>query len=106
MIPLVKIKKAFPALPGSFYEVLCEMLVARKFTDERLTKAIEHVIATCKYPTPTIAHFISFDENASCAIGHEFAVDFDKYSSCKNVCRDKDYEACKIANLKLLNEGR
>ena len=60
---IVVIKKAFPSLPKSFYEIFIERLKANGFTDEKLNKAINHVIDNCKYPTPTIANFISFDGN-------------------------------------------
>lgn len=58
---VAKIKKSFPGLPIGFYQVFDERLKANNFTDERLTDAVNHVIDTCVYPTPTIANFISFD---------------------------------------------
>jgi hypothetical protein len=58
---VAKIKKSFPGLPIGFYQVFDERLKANNFTDERLTDAVNHVIDTCIYPTPTIANFISFD---------------------------------------------
>jgi hypothetical protein len=57
-----KIKKAFPTLPIGFYQVFDERLKENNFTDSRLTDAVNHVIDTCIYPTPTIANFISFDK--------------------------------------------
>ena len=54
------IKKAFPALPLSFYDVFMDMLEG--FTDDRLRDAVRNVISTCVYPQPTIAQFISFDK--------------------------------------------
>jgi len=56
-----RIKKAFPALPEGFYDVLAERITDNTFTDDRLTDAVKNVIDTCIYPTPTIAQFISFD---------------------------------------------
>jgi len=60
------IKKAFPLLPLDFYDVFIDRIKANGFTDERLTDAVNHVIDTCPYPTPTIANFISFDKKISC----------------------------------------
>jgi hypothetical protein len=56
------IQKSFPSLPISFYEIFKERIKANNFTDERLMDAIENVIDTCVYPTPTIAQFISWDK--------------------------------------------
>jgi hypothetical protein len=58
----VKIKKAFPSLPEGFYEVFSNRLKENGFNDDRLRDAVNHVIDTCPYPTPTIANFISFDQ--------------------------------------------
>jgi len=58
---VAKIKAAFPALPGGFYDTLAERITANGFCDERLRDAVNHVIDNCPYPTPTIANFISYD---------------------------------------------
>jgi hypothetical protein len=58
---VAKIKAAFPALPGSFYDTFTERIIDNEFCDERLTAAVNCVIDNCLYPTPTIAQFISFD---------------------------------------------
>jgi hypothetical protein len=60
---IAKIKKAFPALPVEFYDILCEKIKEHNFTDHRLVKAVNHVIDSCIYPTPTIAQFITFDKD-------------------------------------------
>ena len=57
-----KIKKAFPALPIDFFDVFTDRLKVNGFNDDRLRDAVDHVIDTCVYPTPTIAQFISFDK--------------------------------------------
>jgi len=59
---IATIKKAFPGLPISFYDVLTDRLRANAFNDERLRDAVAHVVDTCIYPMPTIANFISFDK--------------------------------------------
>lgn len=57
-----KIKKSFPSLPKDFYEILLDRIKIHGFSDERFLDAIDHVIDTCKFPMPTIASFIDFDE--------------------------------------------
>lgn len=59
---VAKIKKSFPTLPVGFYEVLSNRLKENGFNDARLKDAVNNVIDTCHYPTPTIADFISFDK--------------------------------------------
>lgn len=56
------IQKAFPSLPIGFYDVFTFRLAENGFTDDRLKDAVNNVIDTCLYPTPTIAQFISFDK--------------------------------------------
>lgn len=60
------IKKAFPALPLGFYDVLTDRLTEHGFCDDRLKDTVIHVINTCRYPTPTIADFISYDKKIPC----------------------------------------
>lgn len=57
-----KIKFAFPSLPEGFYEIFSQRIVDNGFNDDRLKDAVNHVIDTCIYPTPTIAQFISWDK--------------------------------------------
>jgi hypothetical protein len=59
------IKKSFPTLPLDFYDIFMDRIKINKFSDERLTDAVAHVIDTCPYPTPTIAQFISFDKKVT-----------------------------------------
>ena len=58
---VIVIKKAFPSLPIGFYDVFTDRLRDNGFTDDRLMDAVNYVIDTCIYPTPTIANFIGFD---------------------------------------------
>ena len=63
VIDLVKkIKAAFPNLPAGFYDVLSERAKDQGFSNTRFIDAVNHVIDTCRYPTPTIADFIGFDK--------------------------------------------
>ena len=57
-----RIKNAFPQLTPGFYDILQEMIKKDNFCDSRLIDAVDNVIRTCIYPTPTIAEFISFDK--------------------------------------------
>lgn len=58
---LAVIKKTYPALHKGFYDMLDDRIRANNFTAARLKDAINYVIDNCRYPTPTIADFISFD---------------------------------------------
>ena len=78
---VAKIKKAFPLLPMSFYEVLDERFNDNKFTDERLKDAINHVIDTCIFPTPTVAQFISFDKKYKVFTGEQMLKKMDEQGS-------------------------
>jgi len=62
----------------SFYEVLDERFADNKFTDERLRDAVNHVIDTCIFPTPTIAQFISFDRRYKVFTGEEMLKKMDE----------------------------
>lgn len=83
----VKIKNAFPTLPVEFYDILFERLRAKGFSDEKLDDAVNRVIDTCKYPTPTVAHFMSYDEDHSCPYGFTFGKDHESFAGCEN-CED------------------
>jgi hypothetical protein len=56
-----KAKCAFPANPPEFWDVLMDRLIEKGFTNERLRDAVDYVIDTCQYPTPTAANFLSYD---------------------------------------------
>ena len=57
-----KIKATFPALSNDFYDIFMERVKDKGFSDQRLKDAVNHVIDTCQYPTPTLANFLSFDK--------------------------------------------
>jgi len=59
---VARIKVAFPYLNKEFYQLLKERIMEKGFSDQRLTDAVNHVIDTCLYPTPTLANFLSFDK--------------------------------------------
>ena len=54
--------KAFPNLAPGFFDVFLEAADRNGLTDARMMAAIEHVIDTCQYPTPTVANFLIFDQ--------------------------------------------
>jgi len=58
-----KVKAAFPALPPEFFQILIERLKAKGFCDSRMIDAVNNVIDSCPYPTPTLANFLSYDKN-------------------------------------------
>lgn len=57
-----RVLQAFPSLPNSFADLLIERVKDKGFSDDRLRDAVNHVIDTCPYPTPTLANFLSFDK--------------------------------------------
>ena len=59
---IVKAKAAFPSLPTVFFDVLRDRISANAFTNERFKDAVNYVIDNCRYPTPTIADFVSYDK--------------------------------------------
>jgi hypothetical protein len=98
-----QVKKAFPTLPAEFYDILCERLKAKGFTDERLLAVVEGVIDTCKYPTPTVAHFMTFDQERTCPFGFKFGIDHDSRHGC-TLCDEgnsKLYWKCKTRQREL-----
>lgn len=52
---------AFPDVNEDFIALLTRRLIDNKFTNERVTDAINHVIDTSPYKRPAIADIISFD---------------------------------------------
>ncbi len=87
---VAKIKKAFPALPEGFYDIFIERIKAKCFTDKRLKDAVNHVIDTCIYPTPTIAQYLIFDKTMKMytyeqivALNHEYKGIMQNYKATK-----------------------
>lgn len=56
-----RIKQAFPNLNDDYFDVLFEMLKKENFTSQRFSEAVDYVIKTCVYPTPTIAQFLRYN---------------------------------------------
>jgi hypothetical protein len=56
-----RIRVAFPSLQKDFYDILSERIIAKQFTDERFSDAVDYVIDNCKYPCPSIADFMTYD---------------------------------------------
>ncbi len=57
-----KLTVAFSGLKQDFLKLLLELLKENEFSNERYLDAVQHVICTCKYPSPTIADFIQYDK--------------------------------------------
>lgn len=57
------IKKIYPDLPSSWFDGLKYMVKQKGFTRQRLSDAVTHMIANCKYPKPTPAEILSFDKS-------------------------------------------
>jgi CRISPR/Cas system-associated endoribonuclease Cas2 len=61
---IAKIYKAFKNITDKdYFQVLKERIKENNFSNEKLKDAVNHVIDTCVYPTPTIANFLSYDKN-------------------------------------------
>lgn len=58
-----RLKSSFPNLDTGFHQVFSERIKEKGIGDQRLMDSINHVIDNCVYPTPTIANFLSFDQN-------------------------------------------
>ena len=57
----VRVIQAFPNLTDEFIDLLLERVKEKGFSNERLIKAINHVIDTCPYNSPSLANFLNFD---------------------------------------------
>lgn len=55
---LLILRKAFPSQPATFFEVLRDRIIANKFTEKELEKAIHEVIDTFEYKSLTVAAII------------------------------------------------
>ena len=56
------VKQAFPSLDVGFFTHFNRLIKEDKFSDDRLRKAVDHVIRSCVYPQPTVAQFLSYDK--------------------------------------------
>lgn len=86
---VAKVKASFPALPQAFFDILLERVKAKGFSNERLTDAVNHVIDTCQYPTPTLASFLSFDRRIKMITYAELCNKVDKGESFDSYARIK-----------------
>lgn len=98
---LDKLKRAFPNKDAGFFSLLSERIVANKFTDKRLTDAVNNVIDNFKFKDLTIADIISFDKQ------HKFIT----YNELvRRVLAGKtsfdNYEIIEVDNQKLWREKR
>jgi hypothetical protein len=59
-----RVKAAFPSLHPEFFTIFLDRMIEKGFSDKRMIDAVNNVIDTCIYPTPTIANFTTFDKRA------------------------------------------
>jgi hypothetical protein len=76
-----KIKAAFPSLPIGFYEVLEDRIKELNFSDQKLIDAVNNLIDTCIYPTPTIASLLSWDKRIKLYSYYDMVNMTDKYGA-------------------------
>jgi hypothetical protein len=88
---VAKIKAAFPALPKDFFTLLIDRAKDKGFSDARLTDAVNNVIDTCQYPTPTLANFLSFDKR----------VKVFNYSEMCNAITNSGFSSSSFAQLRI-----
>lgn len=93
---LGKVTIAFKDLHPDFIGMLAKQMKEHGFTKQRAADAVNHVIATCIYPRPTIAQFISFDKTERLYTHHE-RNDF----AYKNGIKTGKFEMVEIGNKKL-----
>ncbi len=95
-----RIKKAFPNLPESFYDLLWERIKANGFTTDDLERVVDIVIDTCLYPQPTVGHFIIALKENTCPKKLIFGESFGNFVGC-DTCEDdfhKIWANCKLAS--------
>lgn len=87
---VAKIKATFPGLAPGFFDIFLERIKEKGFSDKRLIDAVNYVIDTCQYPTPTLANFLSFDKRIKIRTYHELCNmvtkgedDFNRYTKIK-----------------------
>lgn len=77
-----KLKQAFPSLPKGFYDVLTDRIQELGFCDKRLTAAVNNLIDTCTYPTPTIANLITWDRRIKLYTYMQMVEMTNEYGAC------------------------
>lgn len=58
---IIDIKRAFPELPASWYDVFTDRIIELNFNDDRLRAATNYVIDNHSYKLPNVALFLSYD---------------------------------------------
>jgi hypothetical protein len=67
------LKKAFPKLTKGWYEILRDRAKDKGFTNERFKAAVLNCIDTCKYPEPTVAMILDYDQRIEMLTWYEVA---------------------------------
>lgn len=58
---IIDIKRAFPELPASWYDLFTDRIIELNFNDARLRAAVNNVIDNHNYKMPNVSLFLSFD---------------------------------------------
>jgi hypothetical protein len=59
---LNRIKSHFPSVDEKYLTELKEDFIRYKFSNERIIESVDNVIRTCKYPSPLMSNFLTFDK--------------------------------------------
>jgi len=99
---VAKIKLSFPTLKEGFFDILIARMKAYKASDVEFKRAVDHVIDTCKFPTPQIADFISFIRPNG---KEDIPQDAPKTPTHDEIAqKDKEYEEWRVENDRRLRE--
>ncbi|MGB9697727.1 MAG: hypothetical protein GYA16_15575 [Spirochaetes bacterium] len=81
IMELLRLKKAFPAITNDFVDILAEMVIRERFTEQRLHDAIDHLIKTYEYQHPTVASVLKYDKRVQFHSYADMCDMVDKYGS-------------------------
>jgi hypothetical protein len=57
---ITRLSRAFPSIGSDFYDVLLERIKDLRFTNNRLTDAINNLIDNFHYPVPSVADIVGW----------------------------------------------
>ena len=92
---IIDIKRAFPELPASWYDLFTDRIIDLNFNDDRLRSAVNFVIDNYTYKSPTVSQFLSFDTKIKLYSYYEA---FDYISAHGN--NPNCIKACRLPGLK------
>lgn len=68
---IVNLHSAYPDMQKSYVNMVIRMFEINGFSDQRALDSVIHVISTCQYKLPTIANFISFNQECRLYSWHQ-----------------------------------